>query len=112
MEKIPDGIWQQDGHTGHTVGPVMEFLDETVPILVWPSKSPDLSIIENVWSVMKARLAMMNIEVGEVQSQSQLEERMHTIWDGIEPIIIENLFNSLPRRMQAVIQSNGLPINY
>lgn len=53
----------------------------------------------------------MNLESGECLNQSRLESRMHAIWDDIDQVIIDNLFNSLPERMKKVIASGGQPIN-
>lgn len=111
-KNTPDGIWQQDGLTSHTVPPVLEYLNKTVTLLEWPSKSPDISIIENIWGIMKSRLSEMNLDIGEVQSASQLEDRMHSIWDSIDSSVIDKLYNSLPGRIQDVIKSGGSSIDY
>lgn len=108
----PNLIWQQDGHTGHTTRPVLEYLSDNVPCLKWPAKSPDVSIIENVWGIMKRRLEKLNLEQGEVNNVSRLERRMQDIWNGIEQSIIDNLYSSLPKRMKLLIDSNGAPIKY
>ena len=47
--------WQQDGASPHRV--VADLIMDIVPEMVdWPSKSPDLSPIEKIWSYLKARL--------------------------------------------------------
>lgn len=61
---------------------------------------------------MNRRLEMLNIEHGEVRNQSQLERRMQDIWNSIEQPIIDNLYNSLPKRMELLIESGGKQIKY
>ena len=51
-----EGMFQQDGARAHTSKATIAWLDANIkhyiPLEDWPPNSPDLSPIENVWSIM------------------------------------------------------------
>jgi len=52
------GIFQQDGAPAHTANIVKNwFRDNSIQLLEWPGNSPNLNPIENLWELMKRRLA-------------------------------------------------------
>ena len=38
------------------------FFEQYIFLLIWPAKSPDLSVIENVWGLIKIRLEKYNLD--------------------------------------------------
>ena len=70
----------------------------------WPSQSPDLNIIENVWLFIKRKLQTL---VLNIKTSEDLFREILRIWQSIEPEYIQSLYKSIPRRIQNVIRLKG-----
>ena len=70
----------------------------------WPSQSPDLNIIENVWLYIKRKL---HARVLNIKNSEDLFREIQQIWEDIEPRYIQSLYKSIPRRIQNVIRLKG-----
>jgi len=104
-EVYGDGmLFQHDNAPTHTATVTTKwFRDKGIDCLEWPSKSPDLNIIENVWGKIKYEL------------RSQVFEDLDDLWEQVQKTwkieisqgFINSLCESMPRRIEAVISSNG-----
>ncbi|PKB93572.1 hypothetical protein RhiirA5_240797, partial [Rhizophagus irregularis] len=73
----------------------------------WPSNSPDLNPIENLWAIIKSK-----VEKRMPKNISELEEFMVEEWENIPETVLINLSKSMRRRCELIIENNGERIPY
>jgi hypothetical protein len=72
--------------------------------MLWPAQSPDLNPIEHLWGHLKRRLAEYEVEPKGIL---ELWERVQEEWEKIPAEVCQNLIESMPRWMEAVIKAKG-----
>jgi len=110
IRKMLSDRWrlQQDNDPKHTSRVAKNFLQENVPaVMDWPSNSPDLNPIENLWGIVKR-----NVEMRRPDNIDQLEQFMKDEWKKIPQDIIKNLIGSMERRCKLIIEADGDRIAY
>jgi hypothetical protein len=108
-----DGIkLMQDGAPGHAAGTThAEFRDRGIELIFWPAFSPDLNPIEMCWNWMKDYIEdKWGLE--EKPSYDRLRRYVKEAWDALPNEYWKELLASMPARCQAVIDANGMHINY
>lgn len=102
-------IFQQDSAPCHTAKLTKKwFLENEISVLEWPSNSPDLNVIENVWEIMKRKIAQRN-----PKSEADLLHIIKTVWvTEITEEYCKKLVESMPRRLEKVLKNKGYPIKY
>ena len=70
----------------------------------WPAQSPDLNPIEHLWEHLKRQLRKYSEPPKGVW---ELWERTKEEWEKITPEVCQNLIESMPRRVEAVIKAKG-----
>ena len=81
------------------------YLDEVqITRFVWPPRSPDLNPIEHVWDEMKRRLRR---QVLAPRNSQELRNVVVQEWENLPQGVIQNLIQSMPRRLQAVVTARG-----
>ena len=104
-----DSVFMHDGALCHRSRSTLRYLDsQNICLMVdWPPFSPDLNIIENVWSILKAKVSKH-----KCTTRDALWEALCKEWYAIPNDIIIGLYKTLPKRLKAVLMNKGLPIKY
>lgn len=101
-------IFQQDRDPKHTAQKTKEWLLYNVRSqLHTPPQSPDINIIENLWHKLD-----VEIRKRKFSNKHQLKSILFEEWEKISPHYIKSLVLSMPRRLQAIIDANGLHTKY
>ncbi len=107
LNKIIDHhlMLQHDNARPHVASICTQFLEaENIPVLAWPSYSPDMSPIEHVWDALDLRLRQrVPIPANIHQLHTAIEEE----WTNIPQATVNNLINSMRRRCAALREANG-----
>jgi hypothetical protein len=98
-------IFQQDNDRKHTCKKAKAyFKDQKYQVLNWPAQSPDLNPIEHLWNHLKKRLSQYEEAPNGIL---ELWERVQKEWDKIPPEVCQNLIESMPRRVAALLKARG-----
>lgn len=97
----------QDGSRVHTTPTILNYLATKFELVTdWPGYSPDLNVIEKVWALMKDRVRKTS-EIESITDEDQLFDLCEMVVKGISAKTIENLYRSLPNKINSVIELNG-----
>src|SRR5689334_6120542 len=98
-------LFQQDNAKIHTASFTLNFIKRSkIPITERPANSPDLNLIETIWSYLKMKLdryptAPKNLD--------DLWERVQDVWTSIPIEFIQGLYSSMPERMRKLYKCKG-----
>ena len=102
--------YQDDNARPHRARVVTDFLaQEGVIGMDQPPRSPDVNPIEHLWSDMSRELLTMD---NPPQTLPQLRQALLDIWQNITVPRMQKLVESMPRRVQAVIDARGVLTGY
>ena len=113
-----DTIWMQDNAPIHTSAYSSKGFDlYGIKTLIWPAQSPDLNPIENLWAYLKHKLHQSSphlylLSGGPERVKEAIYQALLGAWDSIEEDYLDKLLESMPRRMEAVIQAKGGQTKY
>jgi transposase len=103
--------WQflQDGHRAHTSKKSMAFLGEHMGdrLVEHPAMSPDLNPIEDIWSYLDRK-----VKEAKVTNIRRLKTVLTQEWRALPWSVIRKSVNSMDRRLQICIDSDGNRIPY
>lgn len=96
-------ILQQDNAPCHKSRMITKCLAEIgVQTLDWPPQSPDLNVIENVWSYIK-RYRSTDL----TRTRDETITEITNAWNEISEEFLHSLVDSVPTRLQKVLNAKG-----
>ncbi|GFT49568.1 transposable element Tc1 transposase [Trichonephila clavipes] len=105
LQCLPGVTFQQDNARPNVAKTVRDFCSfQHMHLLPWPAYSLDMSRIEHVWDLIGRRLAR---DLRPAVSKDELLLRIQAIWNFLPKADIQNLFDSMPRRIAALIAARG-----
>ena len=103
-----DFVFQHDLAPAHRSYKTAKYLKEKrIDILEWPCNSPELNIIEFVWQKMKTRVQQAHLKTLE-----ELKAVLHEVWASFTQNELEEMMESMPRRIHEVITKKGDAMKY
>ena len=101
----------QDNCRVHVARKVMEYCNkERIKVIQWPSKSPDINLIENVWKMVSDKI------YSDVQPKN-LKELEGILFKAVKQIneekrqTIQHLYSSYRERLTRILISGGKILN-
>ncbi|GFS97504.1 transposable element Tcb2 transposase [Trichonephila clavipes] len=83
--------------------------DDEVKHLTWCTQPPDLNINDPLWGYLENNV---RARFPPPRTLFELETILHEKWVQIPMNFVQDLYFSIPRRLQAVIQVKGGPTTY
>ncbi|GFX27178.1 uncharacterized protein TNCV_440841 [Trichonephila clavipes] len=103
----PENIQEKDRYPTCSI---MDYLDsEGIQRLVWPARSPDLNPIENVWDALGRQVAGRNYPP---TNKNTLIRALTEEWDKLPQQLLDNVVQSMVRRVECCITLHGGHIPY
>lgn len=108
MDKITF-FFEQDGAPSHTSKKTMNWIEkQNVQIIEnWPANSPDLTCIEQVWSILEQK-----IQKYQIKTLDDLYISLQKEWYAIPQQKLDNLISQTPNRFDLCLKEKGLPIGH
>ncbi|GFT71316.1 transposable element Tcb2 transposase [Trichonephila clavipes] len=103
-------VFIDDNVTCHRTLTVQDCLhSECIQCLVWPARSPDLNPIENVWYSLGRKVAGRNYPP---TNKNTLIRALTKEWDNLPQQLLDNVVQSMVRRVECGITLHGGHIPY
>ena len=105
-----DIIFQQDNDPKHKSKLAKAWFDnQNLTVLPWPANSPDMNIIGHVWDFLDVKIRARN---PLPKSKDSLWQALQEEWAAIPQDFIKTLYESFPRRIDALVDSKGYATKY
>jgi hypothetical protein len=84
-------------------------VDNKVPEMDWPARSPDLNPMQHLWDELERRL---HYRPQRPTSLTALATALQEEWAAIPPETFGHRVESLPSRVRAAVKARGGPTQY
>ena len=92
-------VFNHDNDTKHTSKTSTALLKRLrVKVTDWPSMSPDLNPIEDLWGILKRK-----VEVCKISNNCHFHDVVMEEWKSIPVALV----NSMPRKVKAILDNEG-----
>ena len=90
-------------HTSHLVGDWFRQHPDII-VIDWPSKGCDINVIENVWA-----MTVRTWDLQEERTREAIVDHAVSEWENLRrlPNYCQRLVDSVPERLDTIIQANG-----
>ena len=113
----PGDIFMQDGAGIHRARIVKQwFREEGIELMDWPPYSPDLNPIKNLWAMLKEAI---HKKYPELEFATKTDENLDLLiraaqecWAEMGDTLLYRLSDTMPRRVQAVLDAEGWYTKY
>ena len=98
-----------DNDPKHTLKVAKSWCEENMKknVFEWPSQSPDLNPIENLFAWLKHK-----IDRQHPRTKDELKMYLLELWENIDPEFLKPYWSSMGRRCDLVKENNGRRTNY
>ncbi|GFY01134.1 transposable element Tcb2 transposase [Trichonephila clavipes] len=101
LQVLHAAVFQQDNARPYVAKTARDFCSaQHMQLLPWPAYSPDMSPIGHVWDLVGRCLAR---DPRPAALKAELLLRIQAIWNSLPQADIQNLFNSMPRRIATLV---------
>ena len=108
--ELENAFFQQDNAPCHrSLCTKAWFRRHGINLLEWPSLSPDLNPIENLWGIL-ARAIYSNGR--QFSTVTELKTAIITEWNGVDSTVLKKLSESMKKRMFELAKNRGGIIQY
>src|SRR5579859_4389878 len=123
---VADGAWniifQQDNASSHTSKKTREWFRNVIEehgftVMDWPLNSPDMNPIEHLWVYLKNELHQRYPDTKTLYGSPEtirkmLRLRLLEVWWDIGEQVLDRLVESMPHRVQALLEAEGWYTTY
>jgi transposase len=111
---IENHIFQDDNAPCHASAKTKSWKEnKSIEILPWPAQSPDLNPIESLWNILEKRIRnRIKKYDSSLTNKNNFFIALKEEWYSIEEDQLIKLVNSMPNRVNAVIENKGYPTKY
>ena len=82
-----------------------------IDVMLWPAKSPDINLIENIWSSMSRFINGIN-HIPKIVAELRAAVYMHIVWRRESQARIRRLVASVLGRHRTIVDVQGGHVNY